>query len=60
MATTDKYPMMFTGKDRELFGVWLVRCKRIGIAETMTDAIRAAVKLTGDMTDDQISESGEL
>jgi len=60
MATTDRFPMMFTGSDREPFDTWLTRCKKLGLASTMTDAIRLAVRLGGKLTDEQIKKGAGL
>lgn len=49
--------MMFTGKDRVSFDAWLDRCIALGVlgdANTMTGAIRLAVRLAQAQTDDQI------
>jgi hypothetical protein len=56
MATADKYPIMLTGADREPFHKWLNRCRDLGAASTMTDAIRLAVRLGGKLTDEQIKQ----
>jgi len=57
MATYERFPMMFTAKDREPFNGWLDRCIKLGLATTMTDAIRLAVRLAETKTDEQIKGS---
>jgi hypothetical protein len=52
----DTYPMQFTGADREPFNAWLEKCRRAGVASTMNDAIRLAVRLGMRIPADQLAE----
>jgi hypothetical protein len=52
------YPIQFRGVDREPFAEWLAKCQEAGAAQTMTDAIRLAVRLAMTIPTDQLPKAG--
>lgn len=54
-AVAQTFAMKFTGEDRPVFAAWLEQCKQAGAADTMTDAIRLAVRLASSIPTEQLT-----
>jgi len=52
------WSLKLTAADREQLGPWLARCQRAGAAGTMTDAIRLAVRLAAQISDEDLRKLG--